>query len=76
MILAFNKYGLPNAFYEKFHPGAGHGYAGFTIAAVQKGRQKPENEEPPGAVEIKDSVVAGNLSFPWEILWDPIIKSG
>jgi aldose sugar dehydrogenase len=27
--------------------------------------------EPPGAVTIKDSVIAGNLNFPWEILWGP-----
>src|SRR4030095_15771893 len=30
-----------------------------------------ENVEPPGAVEIKDSVIASNLNFPWEILWGP-----
>jgi glucose/arabinose dehydrogenase len=29
------------------------------------------NNEPPGAVEIKDSVIAQNLSYPWEILWGP-----
>lgn len=29
------------------------------------------NVEPPGAVELKDSVVADNLSLPWEILWGP-----
>lgn len=29
------------------------------------------NVEPPGAVELKDSVVADNLTFPWEILWGP-----
>lgn len=27
--------------------------------------------EPPGAVEIRDSVIAANLNFPWEILWGP-----
>src|SRR5678815_5098600 len=37
----------------------------------KKGNDKPDNEEPPGAVEIKDSVIAGNLNFPWEILWGP-----
>src|SRR5215831_15169321 len=29
------------------------------------------NSEPPGAVEIKDSVIVSNLNFPWEILWGP-----
>jgi glucose/arabinose dehydrogenase len=29
------------------------------------------NTEPPGAVEIKDSVIAQGLNFPWEILWGP-----
>lgn len=29
------------------------------------------NVEPPGAVEIKDSVIAQNLNYPWEILWGP-----
>jgi aldose sugar dehydrogenase len=26
---------------------------------------------PPGAVEVKDSVLVEGLSFPWEILWGP-----
>lgn len=30
-----------------------------------------KNTEPPGAVEIKDSVIAQNLNHPWEILWGP-----
>ena len=30
-----------------------------------------DNVEPPGAVELKDSVIASNLNFPWEILWGP-----
>ena len=30
-----------------------------------------DNQEPPGAVELKDSVIASNLNFPWEILWGP-----
>jgi len=34
-------------------------------------KENKENEEPPGAVEIKDSVIASNLNFPWEILWGP-----
>lgn len=29
------------------------------------------NTEPPGAVEIKDSILAQNFNFPWEILWGP-----
>lgn len=29
------------------------------------------NQEPPGAVELKDTVIAQNLSHPWEILWGP-----
>lgn len=28
-------------------------------------------EEPPGAVAIRDSVIASQLNFPWEILWGP-----
>ena len=30
-----------------------------------------DNEEPAGAVEIRDSVIASNYSYPWEILWGP-----
>lgn len=30
-----------------------------------------DNEEPPGAVEIKDSVIVENLISPWEILYGP-----
>lgn len=29
------------------------------------------NVEPPGSVEIKDSVIVNNLNYPWEILWGP-----
>lgn len=29
------------------------------------------NIEPPGSVEIRDSIIAQNLNFPWEILWGP-----
>jgi glucose/arabinose dehydrogenase len=36
-----------------------------------KKNNKDKNNEPPGAVDIRDSVVAQNLSFPWEILWGP-----
>lgn len=31
----------------------------------------PVVEEPPGAVEIRDSVIVSNLNYPWEILWGP-----
>lgn len=34
-------------------------------------KKSNKNVEPPGAVEIRDSVIAGNLSHPWEILWGP-----
>ena len=34
-------------------------------------KKSNKNTEPPGAVEIKDSVIAQNLNFPWEILWGP-----
>src|SRR3990170_6293633 len=34
-------------------------------------KKSNKNIEPPGAVEIRDSVIAGNLSHPWEILWGP-----
>lgn len=33
--------------------------------------KKDENNEPPGAVELKDSVIASGLSNVWEILWGP-----
>ena len=29
------------------------------------------NVEPPGSVELRDSVIASNLNYPWEILWGP-----
>jgi glucose/arabinose dehydrogenase len=34
-------------------------------------KKSNKNTEPPGAVEIRDSVIAENLSHPWEILWGP-----
>ena len=37
----------------------------------KKGSDDNDNVEPPGAVELKDSVIASNLNFPWEILWGP-----
>ena len=30
-----------------------------------------DNVEPPGSVELRDSVIASNLNYPWEILWGP-----
>src|SRR5262245_60670684 len=34
-------------------------------------KKNDENNEPPGAVELKDSVIATGLSHVWEILWGP-----
>ena len=34
-------------------------------------KKSNNNIEPPGSVEIKDSVIVSNLNFPWEILWGP-----
>jgi glucose/arabinose dehydrogenase len=34
-------------------------------------KKSNKNVEPPGDVEIRDSVIAENLSHPWEILWGP-----
>jgi len=42
----------------------------ITASLFCKKNSKP-NEEPAGAVEIKDSVIMSNLNFPWEILWGP-----
>src|SRR5689334_17702986 len=36
-----------------------------------KKNNKDQNNEPPGAVDIRDSIVAQNLNYPWEILWGP-----
>jgi glucose/arabinose dehydrogenase len=41
------------------------------VAALQCKKTDKSNSEPPGAVDIKDSVIVGNLNFPWEILWGP-----
>jgi glucose/arabinose dehydrogenase len=45
----------------------------LTLAACQqcKKQDKNNNAEPPGSVEIKDSVIVSTLNFPWEILWGP-----
>ena len=45
----------------------------FTIPAFLSCKKTGTNKniEPPGAVEIRDSVIAANLNFPWEILWGP-----
>ena len=34
-------------------------------------KKENKNAEPVVAVEIKDTVIAQNLNFPWEILWGP-----
>src|SRR5215813_10571862 len=41
------------------------------VAALHCKKSGKNNVEPPGAVELKDSVIVSNLSFPWEILWGP-----
>jgi glucose/arabinose dehydrogenase len=41
------------------------------IAAFYCKKSNKNNIEPPGSVEIKDSVIVSNLNFPWEILWGP-----
>jgi len=41
------------------------------VAALHCKKSKKQNVEPPGAVDIRDSVVVSNLNFPWEILWGP-----
>ncbi len=41
------------------------------LAAIYCKKSTNNNTEPPGAVEIRDSVIATNLSNPWEILWGP-----
>jgi glucose/arabinose dehydrogenase len=43
----------------------------FIVALHCKKSNKNSNVEPPGAVNLKDTVIANNLSFPWEILWGP-----
>jgi aldose sugar dehydrogenase len=43
-----------------------------TSMFCKKSTSPDEGPEPPsGPVEIKDSVITGNLSHPWEILWGP-----
>src|SRR5688572_9715613 len=37
----------------------------------KKSNNNNNNTEPPGAVSIRDSVIAQNLNYPWEILWGP-----
>jgi len=41
------------------------------VAALHCKKSNNNNVEPPGAVEIRDSVIVNNLNFPWEILWGP-----
>ena len=37
----------------------------------KKENDNNDNVEPPGAVELRDTVIASNLNYPWEILWGP-----
>jgi glucose/arabinose dehydrogenase len=41
------------------------------LSALLFCKKSNKNTEPQGAVEIKDTVIAQNLNFPWEILWGP-----
>ncbi len=41
------------------------------VAALHCKKSNPDNVEPAGAVELKQTVIVNNLSFPWEILWGP-----
>jgi glucose/arabinose dehydrogenase len=43
----------------------------FVVPALLFCKKSQQNAEPAGAVETKDSVIAQNLNFPWEILWGP-----
>ena len=45
-------------------------FTAFT-AMIFSCKKSNKNIEPPGAVELKDSVIVSNLSHPWEILWGP-----
>jgi glucose/arabinose dehydrogenase len=42
-----------------------------SFVALQSCKKSNQNVEPPGAVEIRDSIIVQNLSNPWEILWGP-----
>ncbi|MBL7746057.1 MAG: PQQ-dependent sugar dehydrogenase [Chitinophagaceae bacterium] len=42
------------------------------VLSFSQCKRSAENEPlPPGAVAIKDSVIADGLNYPWEILWGP-----
>lgn len=43
----------------------------FPLLAALHCKKSSKNIEPPGAVEIEDSVIVSNLNYPWEILWGP-----
>src|SRR4029077_17944121 len=43
----------------------------LSAALFCKKNDSNHNTEPPGAVDLKDSIIAQNLNFPWEILWGP-----
>jgi aldose sugar dehydrogenase len=42
----------------------------FSLSKCNK-KDTPNPPEPPGAVELKDTVIAERLNFPWEIVWGP-----
>ena len=72
MILAFNTTQFTKLhFMKNFILLLGMALLVSASLLCKKGNNNPENVEPPGAVEIKDSVIASNLNFPWEILWGP-----
>ena len=39
------------------------------VAAIHCHKGDSDNVEPPGAVELRDTVIVSGLSHPWEILW-------
>lgn len=41
------------------------------VGALHCKKSGIDNQEPAGAVEIKDSTIVSNLNYPWEILWGP-----
>ncbi len=41
----------------------------FSLSVSLLCKKENKNATPPGATEIKDTVIAQNLNFPWEISW-------
>jgi glucose/arabinose dehydrogenase len=41
------------------------------VAALHCKKSNHDNVQPGDAAELRDSVIASNLNFPWEILWGP-----